>query len=172
MYKVLLFLIFLSLGIYSFNIQLNFAYAQDNSSPRSIAEVKNIANFRDRLVERITLFFKFSPVDKIDYQQQLAEKRLAELKYLIDNNEGDLVEDSSLRYSAYIGRLTEEILKNKQSFSTKETNKKVEILTMFETHSMILNELIQKMEANSGFWLLLKHNINYVQIYSDQIKNL
>ena len=112
------------------------------------------------------MFFKFSQKDKINYQQELTEKRLAELKYVIDSDKGDMIEDTSSRYSTCLGNLTEAVVKN------KATDKKQELLTMYENHAKVLENLISQMEVESGFWLLLKHDINYIKIYSDQIKAL
>lgn len=162
---VSLLLILISLGVILFPLKI-VAVNQETSPSSKLVEVTRVADLKDRIWERITLFLKFSQKDKINYQQQLAEKRLAELKYVIDSDRGDMIEETSSRYSAYLGRLTEAVLQN------KITNKKQELLSMFENHAEILDELIGKVNVDSGFWLLLKHDINYVKIYSDQIKSL
>ena len=147
---------------------ISFAIAQSNNSSVSsqIMEVNKVTNLRDRLWERITLFFKFSNSDKVNYQQYLAQKRFAELKYVIDSGQGNLIEDTSSRYSTYLGRLTDLIVKNKM------VDKKEETLKMFESHLPILEDLLSDQEYNSGFWLLLQHDINYLKLYVDQIKNV
>lgn len=157
---ILLCLIFLSFFL------VNDTFAQDSSKSTGIIEVNRVTNIKDRLWEKINLFFKFSQKDKINYQQELTEKRLTELKYVIDSGKGDMIEETSSRYSTYLGNLTETVMKNKM------INKKQELINMLENHNKVLENLIQGMEANSGFWLLLKHDINYVKIYSDQIKSL
>lgn len=146
----------------------SIVFAQVNSSSASgrIIEVNGVANLRDRLWERITLFFKFSSSDKVDYEQYLAEKRFAELKYVFDNGKGDMIEETSSRYSSYLGRLTDLIIRNKM------VDKKEGVLKMLASHLPFLEELLSKQDYESGFWLLLKHDINYLKLYTDQIKNL
>lgn len=150
---------------------INVALANniDSSSDAVVATDVHIANVVDRIFEKISLFFKFSNRDKIDYQKDLTEKRLVELKYVVENVEngmGDRIEELSSRYSTYLGYLTEMVVKNKM------VDKKQEFLDMYETHAKIIEQLITKVDVDSGFWLLLKHDINYVKIYSDQIKSL
>lgn len=154
-----------------FPSSLIFAQEEDKSENKrdigiKIKRVDHIANIRERIQERINLFFKFSPQDKAYYQKELAEKRLAELSFVIENKKGDFIEETSSRYSTYLGRLTETVTDKKLS------NMKGELLKMLENHKLILDELIKPFESNSGFWLLLQHNINVLQIYADQIKNL
>lgn len=145
---------------------INASYKNTATVSAQIEKVDHIANIRERLAERITLFFKFSPVEKVNYQKLLAEKRLAELQYVIESKKGDLIEETSSRYSTYLGRLTNQLV-----FS-KVTNKKEEILKMLDLHSQVVEELTAKIDRNSGFWLLLQHNTNTIKLLSDQIKNL
>lgn len=147
---------------------LSPVFAQVNNSADSgkIMEIDGVANLRDRILERITLFFKFSNDDKADYEQYLAEKRFAELKYAFDNDRGDMVEELSSRYSSYLGRLTELIVKNKM------TDRKERVLKMFDSHMPFLEEQLSNQDYESGFWLLLKHDINYLKLYRDQINSL
>lgn len=145
---------------------LAFAQVNNSSASGQIIEVNGVANLRDRLWERITLFFKFSNNDKADYEQYLAEKRFAELKYVFDNGKGDMIEETSSRYSSYLGRLTDLIIRNKM------VDKKEGVLEMLASHLPVLEELLSKQEYESGFWLLLQHDINYLKLYTDQIKNV
>ncbi len=161
----LLFLFTLSL------LNANFANASDiaateSSSQSATIENVHLSNIVDRLVERITMLFKFSTTDKINYQMQLTEKRLGELDYAVVNDRGDLIEELSSRYSTYVGNLTEMIVKN------KALDKKQSVLDMYNRHSKIVDELDKKFEANSGLWLLMEHDKNYLKIYSDQLKDL
>lgn len=143
-------------------------FAEDFVSTHSanIKKVDHIANIRERIQERINLFFKFSPQTKVDYQKELTEKRFAELVYVIENKKGDFIEEISSRYSTYLGRLTETVTKNKLS------KDKDDLLKMLDTHKLILEDLIQYFESNSGFWLLLMHDFNSINIYSEQIQKL
>lgn len=164
--KRLLVIFCIILGSILINKFVITCYAVDSTIAANIIEVNHVANTKDRLWEKIELFFKFSPKDKIDFQQSLVEKRLAELKFIMDNDKGEMIEEVSSRYSTHLGNLTNDVIKNKL------TEKKSELLKMLDNHNIILNNLISEVEFESGFWLLLKHDINYVKIYSDQINSL
>ena len=134
-------------------------------SPQPKVEVDHVANVFEKLKERVTLFFKFSQDEKFDYQQYLAEKRLAELKYVIvDSKEGNLIEETSSRYSTFLGKFTEFAVENKM------TGKKEEMLKIYGEHQKIL-EALNNFEYESGFWMLMMHDINSTKIYSTQIKD-
>lgn len=166
MFKKLIFFLLVLVFLLQFGSAGTRAETEDNSSiSAKIQKVKHIANIRERLSERIALFFKFSPEEKINYQKSLAEKRLSELQYVIDNKRGELIEEASSRYSTYLGRLTNLMV------SKRDFRKRDEILNMLEQHSKVVEELTSKIERDSGFWLLLQHNANSIKLYSDQIKN-
>lgn len=156
--------------VLAFNVLIvNLAFAQD-STPSSTSAINfegvSPSNVVSRLSERISLFFKFSSKDKVNYQKKLTEKRLAELKYAVDNEKGDLVEELASRYSTYVGRLTDMVVENKM------TDKKQELIDMYDQHYNVVVELDKKFEANSGLWLMMEHDKNYLKIYSEQLKNL
>lgn len=163
MYKLILLFLIVFLLLFQTPV-----FAEDYISTYSanIKKVDHIANIRERIQERINILFKFSPQSKIDYQKELTEKRFAELVYVIENRKGDFIEETTSRYAAYLGRLTEVAIKN------KAFDKKNSFLEMLENHELVLEDLIKYFEANSGFWLLLKHDINSINIYSEQIQKL
>ncbi|MDO8619156.1 MAG: DUF5667 domain-containing protein [Candidatus Daviesbacteria bacterium] len=146
---------------------VNPAFAQMNTSSTSaqVMRVDHVANLRDRILERITLFFKFSSDSSEQYQQELVEKRLAELKYIVDNNKGDQIEDMTSRYSTYLGRMTEYVI------SHKMINKKDELIQLYNRHIQVLEDLIKNFEVNSGLWMLMEHDINANKIYQQQMKD-
>lgn len=125
--------------------------------------VDHVATVLEKFKEKITLFFKFSKEEKFNYNQYLVEKRLAELKYVVDSKKGDLVEETSSRYTTYLGNFTDFAVKN--SFS----NKKDELLIMYKSQKTVLEELQKNFEFESGFWLLLQHGINSTNIFSTQV---
>lgn len=139
---------------------------ESQTETKTKVEVDHVANVLEKFREKVTLFFKFSKEDKYSYQKFLLEKRLAELKYVIDTKQGNLIEETSSRYSTYLGNFTDFVIKNKL------TSKKEEILKMYEEHQKILDTLQINFEFESGFWLLLQHDINTVKIFSEQIKLL
>lgn len=133
-----------------------------NTAVKEIREMSTIG----RLQEKIALFFKFSSKDKARYQKELIEKRFAELQYIIDNGQGDLIEEASSRYATYVGKFSDYLL------AKKLAEEKEEYLKILASHSPVLENLRDYFPSNSGFWLLLQHDINTVQIYSDKLKNL
>lgn len=159
------FAVFLML-LLAFIVFPGFVGAQGVASESSAGsvEVKSIANIFDRLQEKITLFFKFSSQDKARYQKDLIEKRMAELEFVINSGQGDLIEEVSSRYAAYVGKFSDYVV------SKNVTDEKHQFLVMFDSHLKILEELRDHFPSNSGFWLLLQHDINTVKIFSEKIK--
>ncbi len=131
----------------------------------SAIEVDKIASIFDRVGEKIHGFFKFSNEDKLSYQRDLIEKRFAELVYVVDDGQGDMVEEVSSRYSTYVGKFSEDLI----SRGVKSEN--VKYLEMYERHLKILPKLRDHFPANSGLWLLVQHDINTVQMFIDRIKS-
>lgn len=162
-----LIVIFLNFAIL---LNSNSVLAQEELSQATVSalvkKIDHIANIRERIQERINLFFKFSNDAKADYQKELAEKRLAEVFYVVESEKGDFIEETTSRYSTYLGRLTETLVKNKLA------SKKDDTLKMLDEHKMVLNELVKYFESNSGFWLLIMHNINSIDIYKSQLEKL
>lgn len=133
------------------------------SSDSATLKVDHIANVFDRLKERITLLFKFSSGEKANYMQELTDKRLGELVYIMTTSEGDFIEELSSRYATHVNRLTSLIIdknldKNKQS-----------LLKMYYTHLSILNNIQQNFEFESGWWILLQHDINTIKMSQDKL---
>ncbi len=137
---------------------------ESQTETKTKVEVDHVANVIEKFREKVVLFFKFSKNTKVDYQQYLVEKRLAELKWVVDSKEWQPVEETSSRYSTYLGNFTDFVIKNKL------TSKKEEILKMYEEHQKILDTLQRNFEFESGFWLLLQHDINTVKIFSERVK--
>lgn len=142
--------------------QQNAILAQEET--KTGVEVDHVANVVEKFKEKVTLIFKFSKEDKFNYQKFLLEKRLAELKYIVDGKEWDPVEETSSRYATYLGKFTEFVAKNNLK------DKKEEILGMYGRHKKVLEELQKNFEFESGWWLLLQHDINSTEIFSTQLK--
>lgn len=135
-------------------------------SEAALLKGDHYANVLERFKERITLFFKFSNEDKLVYQQELADKRISELVYIISAGEGDPIEELSSRYGSHIGRLTDFAVNNKLS------GKKDGLLKMYDTHLKVLNNIQMNFEFESGWWLLLQHDINIVTTSQNRVKSI
>lgn len=153
------------LSVFLFIPQMAMAETVVESTPSVKVKVEKVSNVMDRFKEKITLFFKFRSEDKLSFQQQLVEQRLGELDYVIKSGQGDFIEEVSSRYSAYVGRYGEAIL------SSNNITQKEQALEMFKNHPQILALMRDNFPANSSFWMLLQHDINTIQIYTDKIKN-
>lgn len=154
--KVLL--VTLSLFAFTF-LSMNIVQAQ-------AFEVNHIASSIEKISEKISLVLKFSKHAKADHLQYLAEKRLAELIYVIKSDKIDSVEETASRYSTYLGNLTNYIINRKFS------DKKDELISLYSQHAQILKEQQKKFKYDSGWWLAIQHTINLTGIYSEQLKRL
>ncbi len=146
--------------VFTFSHSLVFAHEAE------AMKVDHVATSFEKLKEKITLFLKFDKKNKVDYYEYLAEKRLAEIAYAVESNNIDLVEPTASRYSTYIGILTSFVDKN------KVTDKKDDLVKMFEKHDRVLTDLQKKFKFESGWWLAIQHDINNTRIFSDKIKSL
>jgi|SRR3989344_1019658 len=111
-----------------------------------------------RLGEKIFDRFQFNNEAKGKYYQDLFQKRLAELKFVVDNNYLDEIEKSSQRVSYQVGILTDLVVSHKLS------NKKSVIIDLYNDDKRILEKLRDKYHSNSSFWMLVQHSINSIDI--------
>lgn len=130
-----------------------------------VKEVNHVASVVEKFKEKITLFFKFSNSDKYDYQKYLINKRLSELKYVVESKQGNLIEETSSRYSTYLGTLSEFVIKNKLSIKKEDT------LAVFLEHIKIIEKLQEEYESESVFRMLLQHDINTLKLFSEKFKS-
>ncbi len=143
-------LIFLAL----FFSPLSYAQQNESSVSANVIKVNYLPNIRDRIFEKFFAFFKFSDKDKLKYQLDLLDTRLGEIKFVVESNKGDLIEESSSRYSTYLNRISDLIEKGKDDINREE------IVSQLKSHQSLLTELQKKYEFESGFWILLQHDIN------------
>lgn len=129
-------------------------------------KVDHTATFIEKVKDKINLFLKFDKKSKVDYHQYLAEKRLAELEYIIRTDQIDSVEKFASKYSTYIGHLTNYTVKNQ----VKE--KKQDIISMFDRHIVVLKKIQTRFEFESGWWLVLQHDVNSAKIFKEKINQI
>lgn len=142
------------------------ALAVEISTPSAVVEVKHIANVVERLQEKITMWFKFSTDSKVKYYEYLTNKRLAEIVYSIENDNGDRTEETASRYQTNIGNfgnyvLAHRLVRNKQ-----------ELVDVSANHFKTLENLRDHFPANSGWWLAIQHDVNTIKIFSDKLNSL
>jgi hypothetical protein len=161
--KSLAIIFFLLLPLFIFT-PVTFAQDQNDQAKPAIT-VDHVAGKVEKLKEKVTLLIKFKKESKVEYHQYLAEKRLAELSYAVENDI-NLVEPTASRYATYIGRMSTYMLENKVA------GKKDDVLGMFERHRKIIEGLQSKFEHDSGWWLAIQHDTNNTLIFTDQLKSL
>lgn len=156
-------LLFLSLSLFPVWANLDTNLSQATNS--SLEKLEHISNIRERLLEKISLFFKFSPSEKAKYQEKLNEKRLAELSYVVEREQWDSIEEVSGRYSTYQGRLVDIITSNRM------VDQKNHLLGTLDRHQQVLNYLISKLDPSRSFWRLVKYDIDTNEILKKVIQD-
>lgn len=116
-----------------------------------------------RLKEKVTEFFKFTHKSKSAYREVLLEKRLSELVSLIESKNINDVANSTQRFAYQAGKLAE-------GSYNDGSERKNEILAIFEKYKPILDEMRDNFPANSAFWLLSQQDIDTLNILSDRLK--
>lgn len=111
-----------------------------------------------RLFENLMEKFQFTNENKEKYYEDLSQKRLAELKYVIDRDYLDQVEKSTQRVSYQVGILTDYVV------GKKLNNKKQNLVNLYKEDKIILEKLRDKYPSNSSYWMLVQHIINSIDI--------
>ena len=120
-----------------------------------------------RVSEKVFLFTKISNEAKINYYKELTLKRLAELKYVVENKLIGEIQYSSQRLSYEVGTLSDFISVNKTKLTKNEAQNVKELLTSFNS---LLVSLRDKYPANSSYWMLIQHDINSIDINLEKLK--
>lgn len=107
---------------------------------------------------------QFSTDSRVNFYQSQLKIRLSELNYVIENKLLGEVEQSSQRFAYSAGTLTNNLVKQNKS------SEKEKVIKDFEKYSKFLEQLRDKYEANTSFWMLIQHDINSLGILADQIK--
>lgn len=123
-----------------------------------------------RLQEKLFLSLHFSPEQKVDYYDTLLSQRLKELEYLTQNKKTYMLWQSSLRYAATAGEVTEVIVKNNLKDPANQFRGK------FRKHQQAINNLLTNYpgdldptEENSKF---LTDDINYLNEYIEKLSKI
>lgn len=133
------------------------SYEKTNPSDNYSYDIK-------RLKEKLSLtFFYRSPNKKVKFLKVLFDRRMAELKYVIDNKEASFLEDASQRYSATAGKITEVIIANNLQ-SEKEA-----IKNLFQEQITWLEQLQTAYIYDSAQWMFVKWDIDYLKLYIEKL---
>lgn len=117
-----------------------------------------------RLKEEVLLrFYSRSKPKKAEYLCNLIDKRLAELKYTVFKDDMAVFEDSNNRYFTSIGKCADYL--NENNFSKE----KLFVVEKIKLHKPILEEMKNKYEQTTAQWRFIRDNINYIDLYTDQL---
>lgn len=144
-----------------FSFSYSSASAQEKINPDSGITYKT-----KRLKEKIALVLKFSNLSKTNYLEKLLERRLYELKYIVENKQIAYLENSSQRYETSAGILTEFVIaKNVKS-------KKEELITMFRQHQKDIEKIRDNYSYGTSEWRLVMNDFNSLEIYISKLQQL
>ena len=119
-----------------------------------------------RLEEKVKLFlFSVSTSSKENFYKELAKRRLAELKYVIESDKKGNFEVATIRYSSTVGEWTEFILDEKLDKSQEPA---VEVLTK---HLPVVEKLMTKYDGTTAEWRFVKQDFDYINIYISKLQN-
>jgi len=157
--RVILFIVIL---VFSTNLPLVYA-SQEINLPSVLIQPSMTYYPAKRVFEKFIEKLQFTNENKEKYYEGLVQKRLAELKYVVDKNYLDQVEKSTQRVSYQVGVLTDYVVFKKMN------NKKQNLADLYKENKIILERLRDKYPANSGFWMLVQHTINSIDINLQKI---
>lgn len=160
MFKRVVFLLVL------FLIIVPIVKAQDvsNIDQLGIKKADHVASGFEKIQERISLFFHFTPSSKMDSYESLADKRLSELAYAVTSND-NLVEPTASRYATYISGAAEYAVGKGVSKDRKD-----KFVTHLDGHKKVISELQKKYKHDSGWWLAIQHDLNTIDIVGSKLK--
>lgn len=118
-----------------------------------------------RAQEKFFLNFKTTPQAKIEYYDNLLDNRFKELKSLIEKKQDRYFLLSSLRYSTTVGELTNLIKENNLKEEVEEVKEKL------INQQKALRDLLNKYQDENGEWKYIIDDINYLQIYLEQLSD-
>lgn len=157
--KVALFIVILV-----FSTNLSLVYGQQEINLPSVLIQPSMTYYPvKRLFEKSIEKLQFTNESKEKYYEDLLQKRLAELKYVVDKNYLDQIEKSTQRVSYQAGILTDYVIFKKMN------NKKQNIADLYKEDKIILEKLKSKYPVNSGYWMLVQHIINSIDINLQKI---
>lgn len=116
-----------------------------------------------RLKEKVSELLIFFPDSKLNYSRKLLRTRFSELNHIIQEQSLDEVQRSSERFAYQAGKLTE--LAEKEPKEAKEKT-----INLFKTYQDDLNQMKYKFEQDSGFWILVLHDINTLDYLTARLK--
>lgn len=121
-----------------------------------------LKRFREKLY-LILLFY--SKDQKIGYYSELATRRLAELKYVVENKDMANFENATTRYFATVGQFTDLLIKDGSA------GQRSEVVKSLSPHIFVLEGLRDTFRGQEkAEWRFIQDDINYTTMYINQLK--
>lgn len=118
-----------------------------------------------RLKEKIYLTLLFYSKDKkAGYYNKLVTRRLAELKYVVEQKDMANFENATTRYSTTVGMWVEYI--NQKNLVDQEEPAS----QLLVQHSPVVERLMEKYDPTTAEWRFVKQDLDYLQIYIDKLQ--
>lgn len=118
-----------------------------------------------RLFEKVIVVTKLSKESKANYFKDLTLKRVAELRFVVENKLLGEVERASQRVAYQIGILTDYINTDKDLEA-----RSVAVKDLFESYITFLERLRDEYPANSSYWLLIQQDIDSINLNLQKLK--
>ncbi|KKP40621.1 hypothetical protein A2130_03550 [Candidatus Woesebacteria bacterium GWC2_33_12] len=120
----------------------------------------------NKIFEKTGFLIRLNKSSKAKYWRKLVDKRLAEFKLVVENDDKGAFEETSSRYSTYVANYSDYLL-NSNLVNEKSITKQ-----QFDKHQEILNTFKDKYEYNSAWWILVMHPINTLEIFKLKVEKL
>lgn len=151
--KILTIFVFTVLGICLYRPQQVLAQVNADNSLIFYEKINPDSTIRyslKRIIEKVegVKVDIFDRNQKNRFMVKLSNRRLLELKYIIENNKLFYLEKSSSRYITQLGLISEELDKNKIDADFIKSN--------LETHTKVLESLKDKFPSQTAQWLLVQ----------------
>lgn len=129
-------------------------------------QITRKTTFLNKIFEKTGFLIQLNKSSKAKYWRKLVDKRLAEFKLVVENDDRGAFEEASSRYSSYASNYSNYIL-NSNLVNERNITKQ-----QFDKHQEILNTFKNKYEYNSAWWILIMHPINTLETFKLKIEKL
>lgn len=155
-------LLLLAFGVLSTNV---FGTGGDISiEPQSVNPKDGYRYSIKRAWEKGVLFvLSVSKEKKVDYYQELLDKRLSELYKISEGKEIAQIEKGTQRYFTTAGELSEFIINHRLTGKIDSTRE------LFEKHLVALESFEQNFNPSTSEWRFLEDDINYLKTYLSRL---
>jgi hypothetical protein len=114
-----------------------------------------------RMDESLILLTKRTPDAKIEYYQELIQKRFSDISYVVKTDHRDILVAVSLRYSTTVGRAVQLA----SAYDLRKALLKAEL----ETQKKVLQKIVANYESNDRRQIYIEDDINYINTYEKQL---